>query len=443
REIPHSVLNAKHLEEEAAIVAEAGRRGAVTVATDMAGRGTDIVLGGNVDFLADKHLRERGLDPVETPDKYDAAWREVRSHVKAEAAMEADKVASLGGLYVVGTERHESRRIDNQLRGRSGRQGDPGETRFYLSLGDELMRRFTSPRLEKMLARLDLRDDMPIQANIVSRAIQGAQAQMEQQNFETRRDVLKYDEVMNQQRKVIYAERRRILEGEDLKIQVLQMIRDVISAHVDGATAEERTAGWDLDTLWLALNELYPVGVDQDSLKPIVRGRPKDDAFRKRLRASLIVDAKKAFAQREAEVEQIAGAGAMRKLEHSVILDVIDRKWREHLYEMDYLKQGIGLRAMARRDPLVEYQRAGYDMFVGMLEALKEECVHNLFHGPVRPEPAPVAVMPTELAESDVAATYFAEEVSAQGDGGRHAAPVDALATHGTAATGRHRGSTA
>jgi preprotein translocase subunit SecA len=213
RRVPHNVLNAKFHEQEANIVAEAGRRGAITVATNMAGRGTDIVLGGNVDFLADKRLRDRGLDPVETPEDYEAAWDEVLPQVKAEVEDEAKEVREAGGLYVLGTERHESRRIDNQLRGRSGRQGDPGESRFYLSLGDELMRRFNGATLESLLTRLNLPDDVPIEANMVTRAIKSAQTQVEQQNFEVRKNVLKYDEVMNQQRKVIYAERRLVLEG--------------------------------------------------------------------------------------------------------------------------------------------------------------------------------------------------------------------------------------
>jgi len=215
RRIPHNVLNAKYHEQEAAIVAEAGRRGAVTVATNMAGRGTDIVLGGNPDFLTDKRLREQGLDPIETPEEYEKAWHELLPQVKAECEREAKEVIEAGGLYVLGTERHESRRIDNQLRGRSGRQGDPGESRFYLSLGDELMRRFNGATLEALLTRLNLPDDVPIEAKMVTRAIKSAQTQVEQQNFEIRKQVLKYDEVMNQQRKVIYAERRRHPRGRE------------------------------------------------------------------------------------------------------------------------------------------------------------------------------------------------------------------------------------
>ena len=406
RRIPHNVLNAKFHEQEASIIAEAGRLGAITVATNMAGRGTDIVLGGNVDFLADKRLREQGLDPVETAEDYEAAWHEVLPQVKAEAAEEAEDVIEVGGLYVLGTERHESRRIDNQLRGRSGRQGDPGESRFYLSLGDELMRRFNGATLESMLTRLNLPDDVPIEAKMVSRAIKSAQTQVEQQNFEVRKYVLKYDEVMNQQRKVIYAERRRILDGENLAEQAHQMLVDVITAYVDGATAEGYSEDWDLETLWQALKQLYPVGIDHhDLIDSDAVGEP-GELTRDELLDALIADAERAYAEREKQLEEIAGEGAMRQLERNVLLNVIDRKWREHLYEMDYLKEGIGLRAMAQRDPLVEYQREGYDMFVGMLEGVKEESVGFLFNVAVEAAPARVAPVaaPTGLAEFAAAA---------------------------------------
>jgi preprotein translocase subunit SecA len=411
RRIPHNVLNAKYHEQEANIIAEAGRLGAITVATNMAGRGTDIVLGGNVDFLVDKRLRDRGLDPIETTDDYEKAWHEEMPQVKADAAGEAEDVIAVGGLYVLGTERHESRRIDNQLRGRSGRQGDPGESRFYLSLGDELMRRFNGATLEALLTRLNLPEDVPIEAKMVTRAIKSAQTQVEQQNFEVRKNVLKYDEVMNQQRKVIYAERRRILEGENLADQAHNMLVDVITAYVDGATAEGYSEDWDLEQLWTALRQLYPVGIDHhDLLDSDAVGEP-GELTRDELLDALIKDAERAYAQREKELEAIAGEGAMRQLERNVLLNVVDRKWREHLYEMDYLKEGIGLRAMAQRDPLVEYQREGYDMFIGMLEGMKEESVGFLFNVAVEPAPAvaPVAA-PPGLAEFAQAAAAKAQE---------------------------------
>ncbi|BBX71672.1 preprotein translocase subunit SecA [Mycolicibacterium psychrotolerans] len=374
RRIPHTVLNAKHLEQEAAIVAEGGRRGAVTVATDMAGRGTDIMLGGNVDFLTDKRLRARGLDPVQKPDDYEASWQEERPRVKAQSASEAEEVTTLGGLYVVGTERHESRRIDNQLRGRSGRQGDPGETRFYLSLGDELMRRFSTVNLEKLMSRLKMRDDEPIESNMVTRAIVSAQTQVEQQNFETRKSVVRYDEVLDQQRKVVYAARSRILDGEDLHRQIHDMLLEVVTAYVTEATAERRAVDWNIEALWTALRSLYPVTLDRESLPAGSRSN------RKKLLEEVIRDAEQALERREAEIEEQVGEGSMRRLERDILLDAIDGKWREHLYEMDYLKEGIGLRAMAQRDPVVEYHSEGYDMFVRMIEAVKEQCIRSLFH---------------------------------------------------------------
>ena len=403
RGVVHSVLNAKFHEQEAQIIAEAGRSGAVTVATNMAGRGTDIVLGGNPDILADIALRRGGLDPVHTPEEYEAAWDDTLEKIKAEVKADAEKVKAAGGLYVLGTERHESRRIDNQLRGRSGRQGDPGESRFYLSLGDELMRRFNGAALESIMTRLNLPDDVPIEAKMVSKAIKSAQTQVEQQNFEIRKNVLKYDEVLNQQRTVIYDERRRILRGENLEGQIESMIRDVVTAYVDGATSEGYVEDWDLEQLWTALRTLYPVGVDYKELVAA-----NEDLGRDELREILLEDAEKAYARREAEIESIAGEGAMRELERRVLLSVLDRKWREHLYEMDYLKEGIGLRAMAQRDPLVEYQREGFDMFTGMLDALKEESVGFLFNLQVE------AAQPQAPAAGGVSVTAASAATAAQ-----------------------------
>ena len=422
RRIPHNVLNAKYHEQEARIIAEAGRRGGITVATNMAGRGTDIVLGGNVDFLADQRLRERGLDPLETPDEYEAAWHEELPIVKEEAGKEATEVIEAGGLYVLGTERHESRRIDNQLRGRSGRQGDPGESRFYLSLGDELMRRFNGAILESMLNRIALPDDVPIEAKVVTRAIKSAQTQVEGQNFEVRKNVLKYDEVMNQQRKVIYAERRRILDGENLQQQATDMLVDVITAYVDGATSDGYAEDWDLDALWTALKTLYPVGITHESLTHRDADSERDELTHDELLDALLKDAERAYAAREAELEELAGEGAMRQLERNVLLNVIDRKWREHLYEMDYLKEGIGLRAMAQRDPLVEYQREGFDMFTAMLDGMKEESVGFLFNVSVETVPAPqVALMEApegleEFATSEGGAAAATEPDGADGE---------------------------
>jgi hypothetical protein len=393
-QVPHEVLNAKQHAREAAIIAQAGHAGAVTVATNMAGRGTDIVLGGNPEFLADVELRSRGLDPVERREEYEAAWDGVVEEMKAQVAAEAEEVRAAGGLYVLGTERHESRRIDNQLRGRSGRQGDPGESRFYLSLGDELMRRFNGQLVESIMNRFNLPDDVPIEAGMVTKAIRSAQTQVEQQNFEIRKNVLKYDEVLNKQRTVIYDERRRVLDGEDIKEQIEHMIGDVVTAYVDGATAEGYAEDWDLEKLWSALGTLYPVGVDREKLAD----GDVDDLSREKLAEAVIADARRAYAAREAEIDAVIGAqGGMRELERQVLLQVMDRKWREHLYEMDYLKEGIGLRAMAQRDPLIEYQREGFDMFSAMLEGIKEETVGHLFN--VRVQAAAPPAVPEPQAD--------------------------------------------
>ncbi|WP_064076662.1 preprotein translocase subunit SecA [Prescottella equi] len=427
RGVAHSVLNAKFHEQEATIVAEAGRSGAVTVATNMAGRGTDVVLGGNPDIIADLVLRKQGLDPVHNPEEYEAAWDGVLEKVKDEVKADAEKVRAAGGLYVLGTERHESRRIDNQLRGRSGRQGDPGESRFYLSLGDELMRRFNGAALESIMTRLNLPDDVPIEAKMVSKAIKSAQTQVEQQNFEIRKNVLKYDEVMNQQRTVIYDERRRILEGENLEGQVESMITGVITAYVNGAASEGYVEDWDLEQLWSALKTLYPVGIDYKELVGAAEAGDSD-LDREGLLDALLKDAHDAYAKREQQINEIAGEGGMRELERRVMLSVLDRKWREHLYEMDYLKEGIGLRAMAQRDPLVEYQREGFDMFTGMLEGLKEESVGFLFNlqveaGTPQGGGAPVSVTAASAAAAAAGGPALGQQ-SAPASESAPAAPV-------------------
>jgi preprotein translocase subunit SecA len=336
----------------------------------MAGRGTDIMLGGNPDFIADEELRARGLSPTETPEEYEAAWDDALAKAKEQVAAEHDEVVEAGGLYVLGTERHESRRIDNQLRGRSGRQGDPGESRFYLSLGDDLMRRFNGPMLESMMNTLRVPEDQPIESKMVTRAIRSAQTQVEQQNFEVRKDVLKYDEVLNRQRTVIYDERRKILDGADLQAQVQSMIDDVVGAYVDGATETGYAEDWDLDLLWNSLKALYPVGLDlQDLLDRTADGEQAalDAAV---LKTELLEDVHRAYESREESL----GAEVMRELERRVLLSVLDRKWREHLYEMDYLRAGIHLRAMAQRDPVVEYQREGFDMFTASRRSRSGSC---------------------------------------------------------------------
>jgi len=373
RGIPHTVLNAKQHADEAKVVALAGHKGSVTVATNMAGRGTDIMLGGSVDFLADQDLRKQGLDPVEAPEEYDAAWPAAVERVNAQVAAEHDEVRDLGGLYVVGTERHESRRIDNQLRGRSGRQGDPGESRFYLSLQDELMRLFKSDWVDRILQVMRIPDDVPIENKRVTGAIANAQGQVESQNFESRKNVLKYDDVMSRQREVIYGERREVLEGADLEAQMRGFIDDVVAGYV-ATTTEDLAEEWDLDALWTALGQLYDVGLDQAAYIEECGGR--QGLSRERMTEDLQADAQAAYDRRIAEV----GDEVMRELERRVVLSVLDRKWREHLYEMDYLREGIYLRAYSQRDPLVEYQREGFDMFAAMMNGIKEESVGFLFN---------------------------------------------------------------
>jgi len=425
--IPHEVLNAKQHAREAAIIANAGRKSAVTIATNMAGRGTDIMLGGNPEFAADAELRERGLAPDETPEEYEAAWADTLDKAKNETAKEHEEVVEIGGLYVLGTERHESRRIDNQLRGRSGRQGDPGESRFYLSLGDDLMVRFNGERVAAMMNLLRLPEDVPIEARPVSKAIQSAQTQVEQQNFEIRKNVLKYDEVLNKQRTVIYDERRSVLNGLDLSDQIRPMIDDVVRGYVEGATSSGYAEEWDLPQLWTALRTLYPVSLSIDEAIEQAGGE-KTDLTREFLVEELVADARSAYDAREDDL----GAEVLRELERRVLLSVLDRKWREHLYEMDYLQEGIGLRAMAQRDPLVEYQREGFDMFAAMMEAIKEESVGFLFNlevevdEPAAPDAEPVALDGVDTDEAidgaeaprlDVSLLKAAEHEHAAGNG--------------------------
>ena len=405
RGIAHEVLNAKQHEREAAIIARAGTVSAVTVATNMAGRGTDIMLGGNPEFMADFELQRQGLNPVETPEEYEKAWPAEITKQKESVAKEHETVVSLGGLYVLGTERHESRRIDNQLRGRSGRQGDPGESRFYLSLQDELMRRFNSGLVERFLGAAGMPEETPLESKIVSNAIKSAQTQVESLNFEMRKNVLKYDDVMNKQREVVYSERREVLEGADIKDLVRKFLDETVTAYVDAATASGVAEDWDLETLWVALKGLFPISFTAEELLNEIGGASSlDSEF---LLDRILTEANLAYEKRESELS----SAVMRELERKILLSVLDRKWREHLYEMDYLQEGIGLRAMAQRDPLVEYQREGFDLFSAMMDAIKEELVSYLFHAEVQvegdqvgakgltPTPAPVAQLQYSAAE--------------------------------------------
>ena len=406
RGIPHEVLNAKQHEREAAIIARAGTVGAVTVATNMAGRGTDIMLGGNPEFMADFELQRKGLNPVDSPQEYEKAWPVEIEKQRAAVTKEHESVVSLGGLYVLGTERHESRRIDNQLRGRSGRQGDPGESRFYLSLQDELMRRFNSGLVERFLGAAGMPEETPLESKIVSNAIKSAQTQVESLNFEMRKNVLKYDDVMNKQREVVYSERREVLEGVDIKELVEVSLEETVTAYVDSATQTGVAEDWDLNTLWNALKALYPISFTAEQILAEIGGAVALDS--EYLLERILQDSRQSYEKRESELTPTV----MRELERKILLSVLDRKWREHLYEMDYLQEGIGLRAMAQRDPLVEYQREGFDLFSAMMDAVKEELVSYVFNVEVQvegeqvgakgltPAPAPVAALQYSAADS-------------------------------------------
>ncbi|NDH64783.1 MAG: preprotein translocase subunit SecA [Microbacteriaceae bacterium] len=397
RGVRHEVLNAKNHAREAAIVAQAGRLGGVTVATNMAGRGTDIMLGGNAEFLTVDMLAKQGLNAEEHPEEYQAAWNDAFASVKEQVATEAAKVLEAGGLYVLGTERHESRRIDNQLRGRAGRQGDMGESRFYLSLTDDLMRLFNSNAAAAMMNNPNVPDDMAIESKLVSRAIASAQSQVEGRNAEIRKNVLKYDDVLNRQREAIYDDRRHILAGDDIASRIDTFLEDVVRSIVDQNIVEQ-SGNWNLDALWTELKAIYPVGLTIEEVLEEAGSRAK--LTKRWLADELVSDARLSYQARVAKI----GEEAMRELERRVVLSVVDRKWRDHLYEMDYLKEGIGLRAMAQRDPLVEYQREGYTMFQQMMGAIKEETIGFMFN---------VEIQITEVAEpDDVELTYSAPSES-------------------------------
>ncbi|HVW33724.1 MAG TPA: preprotein translocase subunit SecA [Acidimicrobiia bacterium] len=383
RGVRHTVLNAKQHEREALIVTQAGRIGSVTVATNMAGRGVDIILGGNPEGLADQEIQREGSSKAENP----ARWQELYEQFKPECAAEGEEVRRLGGLYVLGTERHESRRIDNQLRGRSGRQGDPGESRFYLSLEDDLMRIFATGAMNWVMGKA-LPDDVPIEAKMVSKAIERAQRTVEDRNFEIRKDVLKYDEVMNEQRKVIYKRRQQVLDGEDLKEQALEAIQAAITRAVDTFLPGDFEEEWDFGELLSYVGQYYPTEMTAEGLEEIGNRYNITDA--------LIEEALAKYEEKEATV----GAENLREIERRVMLSVIDQKWREHLYEMDYLQEGINLRAMGQKDPLVEWQREGFDMFEAMMGAVEDDFVRYVFHLQVVKEEEPAPQRPRRLQYS-------------------------------------------
>ncbi|MEW6059171.1 MAG: SEC-C metal-binding domain-containing protein, partial [Actinomycetota bacterium] len=417
RGVPHHVLNAKNHEKEAMIVAQAGRLGAVTVATNMAGRGVDILLGGNPEYLARQEMAARGydndrylmfeMDPEERAE-YEAEYGPIYGKFKEQTDAEHEEVIALGGLYVLGTERHESRRIDNQLRGRSGRQGDPGESRFYLSLGDDLMRMFASERIASIMERLKWPDDEPITAKMVTRAVETAQKQIEELNFERRKNILKYDDVMNTQRQVIYEERDKILRGEDFKEEALDMVTEVVEQTVASHVGEKAfSEEWDLDGLVAALGELYPSRLRKRDLE--------ETANAAELTELVLADALELYEQKERQL----GSEVMRELERMVLLNITDTKWREHLYEMDYLQEGIHLRAYGQKDPLTEYRREAYTMFEELTQGIRQEFVRYVYRvelvrqdEPARPRPQRVVTSRgEEEGESGQAAQARSEKV--------------------------------
>jgi preprotein translocase subunit SecA len=381
----------------------------------MAGRGTDIMLGGNAEFLAVQEMHKLGLDPAEKPEEYEARWDSVFSSIKQEVAQEAEKVLAVGGLYVLGTERHESRRIDNQLRGRSGRQGDPGESRFYLSLTDDLMRLFNSQAAASLMNRSSVPDEQAIESKVVSRAIASAQSQVEARNAEIRKNILKYDDVMNRQREAIYTDRKQILEGEDISKTFDVFLAEVINENIQRNLTESNASDWDLDSLWNQLRTIYPISLEIGEVIAEAGSRAKLTS--KFLIDEIISDARIAYGKRTREI----GDQLMRELERRVMLSVIDRKWRDHLYEMDYLKEGIGLRAMAQRDPLVEYQREGYAMFQEMMAGIREEAVQLMFNIEVKPNsPEVTQQQPQQLTYSAPSETGGVEVQQDDNDSGKN-----------------------
>jgi preprotein translocase subunit SecA len=370
--IDHTVLNAKpeYAELEGETIAEAGRPGAVTIATNMAGRGVDIKLGGNAEHLTEVALRESKHEPG-TPE-YEKAWDETYPTFEAQVERDREIVVEAGGLFILGTERHESRRIDNQLRGRSGRQGDPGESRFFLSAEDDLVRLFAGDRIYRILDRLgpvgDEGEEEPIEAKMLSKQIEGAQKKVEEQNFLIRKRVLEYDDVMNQQREIIYEYRDKILEGEDMSETAREELPKVVERIATEYMADDFTENWDLPGLYTQLEQMYPVGIEIDQLDP-------NQVDRARLVEDLRADVSEAYTDREEEL----GAELMRALERFMLLQIIDERWREHLHDMDYLREGIHLRGFAQIDPLVAYKNEGFEMFTSLMNSIWEEFGRYIF----------------------------------------------------------------
>ena len=366
RNIPHNVLNAKYHEMEATIVAQAGRLGSVTIATNMAGRGTDIVLGGNAEFLVNDWLQAKGLGPN------DASEEEIKKllpEAKEKVRKEHEKVVELGGLHVIGTERHESRRVDNQLRGRAGRQGDPGSSGFYISLGDDLMRLFGSDRISGIYDRLGIEKGQDIQHPLVSRAIEVAQKRVEQHNFDIRKHILEYDNVMNKQREVIYAERRKVLFEDNLESHMYEIVSEIIDSAIETYLNPDISSA---DWKYSEFNEWFwsKFNIRVQNLEDMTEGKDRDEIL-----SALLGLVKSLYEEKKKNMN----SDVMRHIEKMIMLQIIDTKWKDHLHAMDNLREGIGLRAYGQRDPLVEYQHEGYDMFMSMINSIKDETVEFLF----------------------------------------------------------------
>ncbi|MGH9113616.1 MAG: preprotein translocase subunit SecA, partial [Acidimicrobiales bacterium] len=381
--IRHEVLNAKQHFREAEIIAQAGRLHSVTVATNMAGRGVDIILGGNPEGMATRDLRAEGLDPGDEDNR--GRLDEITARYEADTKPEGDKVRELGGLYVLGTERHDSRRIDNQLRGRAGRQGDPGESRFYLSLDDDLMRLFATGAVNWVMGKT-LPDDVPLEAKMVTKAIERAQTTVEQRNGEIRKNVLKYDEVMNEQRKVIYAQRDQVLDKSDLRDKLVEeALPDAVNTLIETHCVSEYSEEWDLEGLHAAIRTFWPSALSIEQLRQATSTNE--------LYEMLVDEALAHYEKREADLTP----DVMRQVERQVMLRVIDQRWRAHLHEMDYLREGINLRAMGQKDPLVEWQRDGFDMFGQMMHGVWSDFIRYVMHVQVQVnQPTPAAAMAPE-----------------------------------------------
>jgi preprotein translocase subunit SecA len=424
RGIPHEVLNAKQHEREAEIITQAGQLGAVTVATNMAGRGVDILLGGNPEGLAKRECIREGL-VVGTPE-YEVRYAELLPRFEAECKAEGDKIRALGGLYVLGTERHESRRIDNQLRGRSGRQGDPGESRFYLSLEDDLMRLFATGLMQRVMGA-SFPDDVPLESKMVSKAVERAQRTVEDRNFEIRKNVLKYDEVMNEQRKIIYARRQQILDGEDLREESLEAMERAVARQVELFCSGEYSEQWNLEELLTSVKTYFPTHLTLEQLAAA--------ATVHELEEMLLDDAVALYEEKESRI----GAEALRDIERRVMLSVVDQHWREHLYEMDYLKEGINLRAMGQRDPLAEWQREGFDMFEAMMGQIEDDFVRYVFHLQVVAEEQPQQKLRNVQYSAAAAPVEGAGALRTAAAGATEPVPVGATATATRAVPGAAR----